>query len=151
MAGETIQCPSCQASIVIPSAQQSAHTGHKKIVFKKRSGRSQTTSASHRPKPGSTRTTAAHSARSSSTRTAAAGNAQQGTYVPVTLGDWMLTMFLVGIPLVGLILMFVWAFGSQTPISKSNWAKAALIWSLIVSVLYGLALLIIAMGAAAMQ
>lgn len=50
---------------------------------------------------------------------------------PVSIGDWVLTIFLLCIPLVGLILLFVWAFGSNTPKSKSNFAKAQLIWILI--------------------
>ena len=57
-------------------------------------------------------------------------------YTPVTVGDWMLTYLLMCIPLVGLILLFVWAFGSNTPVSKANWAKATLLWMLIVTILY---------------
>ena len=48
--------------------------------------------------------------------------------LPVKTGDWFLTMLITAIPVVGLIMLFVWAFGSNTNISKSNWAKAALIW-----------------------
>jgi len=51
--------------------------------------------------------------------------------MPETVGQWVLTLFLTAIPVVGLIMLFVWAFGSNTSISKSNWAKAALIWMLI--------------------
>ncbi len=47
---------------------------------------------------------------------------------PNTIGDWVLTIFLTCIPCVGLILLFVWAFGNGTNKSKSNWAKAQLIW-----------------------
>lgn len=50
---------------------------------------------------------------------------------PVTVGEWMLTLFLTWIPLVGLIMLFVWAFGSNTSVSKANWAKAQLIFMLI--------------------
>ena len=46
---------------------------------------------------------------------------------PVTMGDWVLTLILTCIPCVNIILLFVWAFGSNTPKSKSNWAKAELI------------------------
>lgn len=51
-----------------------------------------------------------------------------GQETPNTVGDWVLTIFLTCIPCVGLILLFVWAFGSNTNQSKSNWAKAQLIW-----------------------
>ena len=57
-------------------------------------------------------------------------------YTPVSVGNWMLTFLLVCIPLVGLVMLFVWAFGSNTPVSKANWAKAALIWTLIATILY---------------
>ena len=50
----------------------------------------------------------------------------------VSVGDWMLTLFLLAIPLVGLIMLFVWAFGGGTPASKANFAKAALIWAAII-------------------
>ncbi len=53
---------------------------------------------------------------------------QPETETPVSVGDWVLTIFLTCIPCVGLILLFVWAFGSSAPKSKSNWAKAELIW-----------------------
>lgn len=56
---------------------------------------------------------------------------------PLSVGDWMLTLFLTAIPILGIIMLFVWAFGSNTPTSKANWAKAALIWILIITVLYG--------------
>ncbi|MDR3053713.1 MAG: hypothetical protein LBU48_07630 [Coriobacteriales bacterium] len=57
----------------------------------------------------------------------------------VTLGDWVLTIFLTAIPLVGFIMLFVWGFGSSTPESKKNWARATLIWyviGVIVSILF---------------
>jgi hypothetical protein len=54
---------------------------------------------------------------------------------PVSFGDWMLTILLMFIPCVNIIMMFVWAFGSSTKKSKSNFFKAALVWYLIVIVL----------------
>jgi fatty acid desaturase len=45
------------------------------------------------------------------------------------------TLFLVGIPLVGLILLLAWAFSGSTNSSKQNWARAALIWAVIVIML----------------
>lgn len=49
----------------------------------------------------------------------------------VSFKDWMLTIFLLAIPVVNLVLLFVWAFGGNTSASKSNYAKAALVWMLI--------------------
>lgn len=50
---------------------------------------------------------------------------------PVSLGDWMITYLLTAIPCVNIIMLLVWAFGNGAPKSKSNWAKAVLIWALI--------------------
>jgi hypothetical protein len=55
---------------------------------------------------------------------------------PVSVGNWVLTMLVMVIPLVNLILLFVWAFNGRAAISKSNWAKATLIWMLIGVVFY---------------
>ena len=49
----------------------------------------------------------------------------------VSIGDWIITLIILCIPLVNLIMLFVWAFGSSTPVSKANWAKAQLIFMLI--------------------
>ena len=50
---------------------------------------------------------------------------------PVSFGDWMLSTLLMSIPCVNIIMMFVWAFGSSTKKSKSNYFKASLICSAI--------------------
>jgi len=52
-------------------------------------------------------------------------------YKPLSLSDWMLTLFLTYIPIVNIVMLFVWAFSSDTHPSKANWAKAKLIWILI--------------------
>lgn len=68
--------------------------------------------------------------------------------VPVKTSEWVLTFLITAIPLVGFIMLFVWAFGSSTDESKANWAKAALIWFAIIigiyvlfAVIFGAALL----------
>ncbi len=54
---------------------------------------------------------------------------------PLTTGQFFL-MDLVGcVPLVGLIMYFVWAFGSNTNLNRKSWARAKLIWVLISTVL----------------
>ncbi len=53
----------------------------------------------------------------------------------VTLGNWMLTLFLTFIPIVNIIMLIVWAVSSTTPPSKANWARAALLWIAIFFVL----------------
>lgn len=61
---------------------------------------------------------------------------------PVSFGDWMLTTLIMCIPCVGLIMMFVWAFGSGTKKSKSNYFKAMLVWALI-SIVLSIVMLVI--------
>ncbi len=59
-------------------------------------------------------------------------NMENQNYQPVSVGQWLVTLLLMIIPIVNIILLFVWAFGSNAPVSKSNWAKATLIWLAIV-------------------
>jgi hypothetical protein len=48
----------------------------------------------------------------------------------LSVGEWVLTIFLVGIPIVGLIMLCIWAFGNKND-ERENFAKASLIWMLI--------------------
>jgi heme/copper-type cytochrome/quinol oxidase subunit 2 len=61
-------------------------------------------------------------------------NNQGNLEEPVTFGDWMVTYLLMMIPVVGTIMMFVWAFGSGVKKSKSNYFKAVLLWIVIMTV-----------------
>ena len=65
----------------------------------------------------------------------------------VSTGNWMLTLFLTTIPIVNIIMLFVWAFGSSAA-SKRNYAKAALIWILIGIILSVVAVLLFVFVAA---
>ena len=62
--------------------------------------------------------------------------------VPVKTGEWVLTFLITTIPIVGFIMLFVWAFGNGTNESKANWAKASLIWFAIIIGIYVLFALI---------
>ncbi len=53
------------------------------------------------------------------------------TEAPQSVTDWVITLFITYIPLVNIIMLLIWAFDSDTPLSKKNWAKARLIWVLI--------------------
>ncbi len=53
-------------------------------------------------------------------------------------GQWALTIFLSSLGIIGIILLFVWAFGSDTQSSKRNYARGMLILDAIV---YGLSIL----------
>ncbi|TAM94181.1 MAG: hypothetical protein EPN40_12035 [Rhodanobacteraceae bacterium] len=50
---------------------------------------------------------------------------------PVSLGDWILTLIVLAIPIVGLVMLFVWGFSSGTHPSKQNYCRAVLIFALI--------------------
>jgi len=45
----------------------------------------------------------------------------------MSVTDWLITLIVTAIPLVGFIMLFVWGFGSDAPTSKQNWAKAMLV------------------------
>lgn len=59
------------------------------------------------------------------------GQSGWGQPAAVSVGDWFITILVSAIPLVGFIMLFVWAFGSNTPPSKANWAKATLLFGVI--------------------
>jgi len=61
---------------------------------------------------------------------------------PMTLGNWIVTMLLLLIPIANIVLMFVWAFGSNTNPSKKTYFQATLIFAAI-----GLVLTILSWGA----
>lgn len=45
----------------------------------------------------------------------------------MTVNAWLMTMVITGLPVIGLIMLFVWGFGSETPLVKRNYCKAMLI------------------------
>ena len=53
------------------------------------------------------------------------------TSTTIPTSEWVLTLFLSAIPIVNIVLLCVWAFGSKTAESKKNWAKATLIWLIV--------------------
>jgi len=53
----------------------------------------------------------------------------------VSVGDWIVTIILSSLPFINIILLLVWAFSSDTPVSKANWAKATLIISAAIIIL----------------
>lgn len=53
----------------------------------------------------------------------------------VSVGEWIVTILITAIPIVGFIMLFVWAFGDAAPPSKKNWAIATLIWYAIIIVI----------------
>ena len=74
---------------------------------------------------------------------------QTTEYKPISLGEWMVTILLCAIPIVNIVMLFIWGFSSDTQPSKANWAKASLIWLGIFIVFYILVFMIIFGGMAA--
>ncbi|WP_456093637.1 hypothetical protein [Neisseria sp.] len=54
----------------------------------------------------------------------------------VSVKEWLITNLIMMIPLVNIVMMLVWAFGSNTNPNKANYFKAALILFAIVMVIY---------------
>lgn len=50
--------------------------------------------------------------------------------------DWVITILISALPLIGFVMLIVWAFGSGENPNKINWAKATLIWMAIMMVLF---------------
>lgn len=48
-------------------------------------------------------------------------------YKPLTIGNWILTLIIVGIPLVNLIMLVVWAASGSIHPAKKSFAQAYLI------------------------
>lgn len=46
---------------------------------------------------------------------------------PLDPKEWALTIFISSLPLIGIIMLFVWAFSDGSNIHKKNWAKGTLI------------------------
>jgi len=54
----------------------------------------------------------------------------------LTVGDWMIVLLLISIPVVNIIMLFVWALSSDTNETKSNFAKATLMWFVVIIILW---------------
>ena len=59
----------------------------------------------------------------------------------VSIKEWLITILIMSIPIVNIVMMFVWAFGGTVKESKANYFKASLIMAaigiLIAILLYG--------------
>ncbi len=53
----------------------------------------------------------------------------------ISVGDWLITLILLGIPLVNVIMLIYWAVSSNTHPSKQSYARAVIILAAIFIVL----------------
>lgn len=54
-----------------------------------------------------------------------------------SIAAWLITLLITAIPVVNLIMLFVWSFSRNTDPARKNWAKAVLIL-LVLSVILGI-------------
>jgi ABC-type multidrug transport system permease subunit len=66
---------------------------------------------------------------------------------PVSPGDWFVTLLILAIPLVNIVMLFVWGFADGTHPSKRNFCRAYLIWMLIGLVIFTLFVILGGMAA----
>ncbi len=69
---------------------------------------------------------------------------------PLSVGGWIGTLILLAIPIVNIIMIFVWAFGKGN-IGRKNYAIASLILFLIMIVIYIVLALVYGISLAGLQ
>ena len=50
---------------------------------------------------------------------------------PLDAKEWAITIFISSVPIIGIIMLLVWAFSENSNIHKKNWSKGTLILWLI--------------------
>lgn len=61
----------------------------------------------------------------------------------VSVKEWIISLLIMSVPILGLIMMFVWALGGGAKESKSNFFKAQLIMAVIATVISIIAFLLL--------
>ncbi len=66
----------------------------------------------------------------------------------MTIQEWVLTLIVSLIPIIGFIMLFIWGFSNNSNANKANFAKSALIvWAILITfyfsffLIFGVALL----------
>ncbi len=55
---------------------------------------------------------------------------------PMTVGDWLITIILLGIPVVGIIMLLYWSLSSTGNLNRRNYCLATLVLVAVVLVLF---------------
>ena len=53
-------------------------------------------------------------------------NATRKTASEMSVGEWLISMLIMIIPIVNIVMLFIWGFGGPDP--RRNYARASLIW-----------------------
>ena len=64
----------------------------------------------------------------------------------MSVGDWIVTYLIMIIPIINIIMLFMWAFGDTAFITKKNWAKGNLILIAFITAAYLFFGLIVGIG-----
>lgn len=65
----------------------------------------------------------------------------------MSVKNWVITMLILMIPMVNIIMLFVWAFGDGTIKTRSNFAKATLVvWLISFAIFVVLGILFMSLG-----
>lgn len=54
----------------------------------------------------------------------------------ISVKEWMITLLIMSVPIVGLVFLFIWGFGKGHHPSKTNYAKSRLLLLLILTPFY---------------
>lgn len=46
----------------------------------------------------------------------------------LSFGEWLVTLLIMAVPILNMIMIFIWATDGKTNPNKSNWAKATLVF-----------------------
>ncbi|MEP0711568.1 hypothetical protein [Algoriphagus sp.] len=65
---------------------------------------------------------------------------------PTSLGEWVIAVLVKRLPLIGLVMLIIWATDKNTDPEKANWAKAELIVKLIIFSVFVIFIAIIGFG-----
>jgi hypothetical protein len=68
---------------------------------------------------------------------------------PMTVGDWMLTLLMLAIPIVNLIMYLVWALSGSGNLNRRNFCRASIYWFLIILGIYVLFLALVGLDSVA--
>jgi phosphoglycerol transferase MdoB-like AlkP superfamily enzyme len=50
---------------------------------------------------------------------------------PLSVGEWLITLIVLALPLIGIIMLFVWGFSSGN-VNRRNYCRATLVFALII-------------------
>lgn len=64
------------------------------------------------------------------------GSSPDPDELPMTVGEWLLTIILSAIPCIGFVMLLIWGFGGSGNINRRNYARAMLIVEAVIFVLY---------------